>query len=109
MSSIPVATMWSVASCAEPALNSFFHVCAVPLIYVPVPSLNTTKNSCTLPSHTVNTFSYFSAVLLNVKSCSGVSTLSAIYCFIGLSSSVTSIVPPAEPLAGTFLILINFS
>ena len=109
MSTICVATICNVASCAEPALNSFFHVCAVPLIYVPVPSLNLTKNSCSAPSQYVNTFSYFSAVLLYVKSCAGVSTLSEIYCFIGLSNSVTSIVPPSDPLAGTDLILINFS
>ena len=31
------------------------------------------------------------------------------YCFTGLSNSVTSIVPPSAPLAGTDLILINFS
>ena len=47
--------------------------------------------------------------MLYVKSCAGVSTLSEIYCFFGLSNSVTSIVPPSEPLAGTDLILINFS
>jgi hypothetical protein len=44
-----------------------------------------------------------------VKSCAGVSTLSEIYCFIGLFNSVTSIVPPSAPLAGTDLIPTNSS
>lgn len=76
-------------------------------MYVPVPSLNTTKNSLSVPSHTSFTASYFSAVLLYVKSCVGASFLSAIYCLIVLSSSVTSIVPPSAPLAGTLFIGTN--
>ena len=78
-------------------------------MYVPVPSLNTIKNSLSVPSHIDLTASYFSAVLLYVKSCAGVSTLSGINCFLELSNSVTSIVPPSEPLAGTDFILTNFS
>jgi len=44
-----------------------------------------------------------------VKSCVGVSCLSSIYCLISLSNSVTSIVPPSAPEAGTDLIGINQS
>jgi hypothetical protein len=75
--------MCNVACCAFPAEKPFFQHCAVPLMYVPVPSENTTKNSCTFPSQTVFTASYLAAVLLNVKSWSGVSGLSAMFCLIG--------------------------